>query len=84
MQIGFRWNPIFGTIEKQANEQGFTLGKDAEKINDYQENLFCLHMDRILTDSQYDKILQKLHKHTVDLLEPLGEKELFEETGNGH
>ena len=40
MQIEFRYGALCDALEKQANDQGFTLDKDAEKLEKQREAIF--------------------------------------------
>ena len=71
MQIEFRYGALCDALEKQANDQGFTLDKDAEKLEKQREAILTLTFGSILTDSQINKAYQKLHKQTVKSLKPL-------------
>lgn len=70
-EIGFRYGIICDDLEKQANEQGYTLGDNIELAEKLRKsyNMLCIH--GILTDSQADKCLPKLHKKVVKMLKPL-------------
>ena len=45
MEIGFRYGILCDTIEKQAVEQGFTLGDKAEKYEDYKNSIHSLLLE---------------------------------------
>lgn len=64
-QIGFHHGALCDDYEKQANEQGYTLGKYAETAKKLGFGLVINHVHGILTDSMYDKALQKLQKEIV-------------------
>jgi hypothetical protein len=49
-------------IEKQANRQGYTLGKYAEHIEKLMASYNMLRMNLLLTDAQAESILKKIHK----------------------
>ncbi len=71
MMVGFHHGALCDTYEKQANDQGFTLGNKAEHLQKCGHCLIYLHIHGILTDSQYDKALQKLQKKLVKTMKPL-------------
>lgn len=58
--------------EKQANAQGYTFGTDANVLQSIGNTISFLHIRRIITDSEYDKILRRFTKY---LGEQLKEKE---------
>lgn len=60
--IGFYHGALSDNYEKQANEQGYTLGEEAEKFNKiwYAYNMLRLH--GYLTDSQADSVCKKIQK----------------------
>ena len=73
--VGFHHGALCDPYEKQANEQGFTLGKEAERL---QQDGFCLvyaYINDLLTDSMYDTALQRLQKKLIKALKPLPKKE---------
>lgn len=71
MTIGFYHGALCDTYEKQANDQGFTLGDEAKHLQDCGHHVVYLHIHNILTDSQYDKALQRLQKKLIKALKPL-------------
>jgi hypothetical protein len=66
-KINIRYGALSDSIEKQLNEQGFTLGEQEEIIN---KLLHALTMCRfhLMTDSQYNVCLKKLHKKVMENL----------------
>ena len=73
--VGFGYGAMCESLEKQANEQGYTLGKNAEKYEECKESIITLMLADVLTDSQVDKAIQKLNKFVVKSLKPLKSKE---------
>lgn len=73
-EIGFEYGAFGDSLEKQANKQGYTLGKDAELLDNLMFSLNMVRIHSIITDSQADKAYQKLHKKVLSKLKPL-EKE---------
>lgn len=74
MQVGFGYGIMYDKIEKQANEQGFSLGKDTERFEKCKEAITRLMFEEILTDSQVDKAFQKLNKKVIKALIPLNKE----------
>lgn len=75
VEVGFRHGALCDSYEKQANEQGFTLGDKAELFDKvaYSYNLLRIH--GYLTDSQADSVCEKIQKQLVKNLKPLENKE---------
>lgn len=63
--VGFYHGALADPYEVQARKQGFTLGSDAEYIQKLGYGLVINHIHGILTDSVYDKALQKLQKKII-------------------
>lgn len=70
-EIGFSYGIMCENLETQANQQGYTLGKNVELAEKLRKsyNMLCIH--GILTNSQANRCLPKLHKKIVKMLEPL-------------
>lgn len=60
--VGFHHGALCDSYEKQANDQGFTFGDDAEWVQKVGFGLVCAHIHGCITDSEYDRILQKFQK----------------------
>lgn len=60
--IGFHHGALADTYEEQANEQGYTFGELAEWVQEIGFGLVCAHIHGCITDSEYDKILQRFQK----------------------
>jgi len=73
-QIGFGYGALCDSLEKQANEQGYTLGAKAEHFEKIKEAILKLTFAKVLTDSQIDMAYQKLHKQVVKALKPMEDK----------
>lgn len=73
-QIGFHYGAICDPLEKQANEQGYTLGKDAERLQMIKDAIITLMFGDILPDAQRDKMYEKLHKKVLKALKPMDSK----------
>ena len=70
-QVTFCHGALSDPYEEQANVQGFTLGDKAELMDKLGFDLVINHIHGTLTDSAYDKALQKLQKQIVKNLKPL-------------
>lgn len=69
--VGFHHGVLCDSYEKQANEQGFTFGKNAKFVQKVGFGLVAAHIHGCITDSEYDKILKRFQKKLVMSLEPL-------------
>ncbi len=65
MEVGFRHGAMCDSYEKQANEQGFTLGEKAELFEKIGFSCNLLRIHGYLTDSQTDMICKKIQKNLV-------------------
>lgn len=62
MVVEFYHGALSDTYEEQANKQGLTFGDKAEWIQKVSYGLVCAHIHGCITDSEYDKILQRFQK----------------------
>lgn len=71
--VGFSHGMFFDSYEEQANEQGFTLGDNAESFDEIARafNRLCWH--RLLTEKQKDMVVAKIQKKLIKSLKPLPE-----------
>ena len=69
--IGFYHGALSDDYEKQANDQGYTFGDKAELFQKLGFGLVINHIHGTLTDSVYDKALQRLQKKMVEAVKPL-------------
>lgn len=69
--VEFRHGFLSPSYEEQANEQGYTLGKEAERFQKLGEYVLKLRIFGIITDGETDKALQRLQKKFVKELKPL-------------
>lgn len=61
-EVGFYHGALADSYEKQANQQGYTLGDKAELFEKLGDAYTMLLIHGLLTDSQADRILAKLSK----------------------
>ena len=59
MTVEFYHGALSDTYEEQANKQGLTFGDKAEWVQKVAFGLVCAHIHGCITDSEYDRILQK-------------------------
>jgi hypothetical protein len=77
MIIEFHHGALSDSYEKQANDQGFTFGKDAKWVQEVGFGLVCAHIHGCITDGEYDKILRRFQqKILIKMLKPLAESEV--------
>ena len=70
--IEFHHGALCDDYEKQANEQGYTLGNKAEIYQELGFGLVLNHIHGTLTDSAYNKALRRLQKKIVSSVKPIG------------
>lgn len=68
--VGFEYGILNESLEIQANRQGYTLGKDAEKLEKIK-NAISMCKFHVATDKQTDMMLKKLHKKVINALQPI-------------
>lgn len=71
MEVGFYHGVLNDNYEKQANNQGFTLGDKAELFEHVRRSYNMLRLHGYLTDSQADLVCQKIQKSLVKNLKKL-------------
>lgn len=60
--IEFSHGALSDSYEEQANEQGFTYGGNAELVEKIGSGLLEAYYHGCITDSEYDRILQRFQK----------------------
>ena len=63
--VSFYHGALADPYEDQANEQGFTLGNKAEFVQKVGFGLVAAHIHGVITDKEYDKILQRFQKKLI-------------------
>lgn len=71
MEVGFHHGALCDSYEKQANEQGFTLGDKAELFDKISFSYNMLRIHGYLTDKQADIVCKKIQKQLIKNLKPL-------------
>lgn len=71
MEVRFYHGALCDPYEKQANEQGYTLGEEKELLEKLGFSIVFCWIHGLLTDSQYDAALKKMQKRLVKALKPL-------------
>lgn len=72
--VEFRYGMLCDDLEKQANEQGFTLGDEAEMLERLRFSLNMCAFHGILTDSETNKAFERFHKKVMKALKESEEK----------
>ena len=62
MTIEFHHGALSDSYEEQANAQGFTFGDKAEFVEKVGFGLVTAHIHGCITDSEYNKILQRFQR----------------------
>lgn len=75
MEVGFWHGALSDSYEKQANEQGFTLGDKAQMFDEIKSAYDTLMYYKLLTDSQANSVCNKIQKQLVKSLKKLKETE---------
>lgn len=69
--IEIKYGALSDELEKQANDQGYTLGDKQELLEKLAFGLIINHIHGTLTDSAYQRALEKLHKMVMAAIKPL-------------
>lgn len=78
--VEFHHGALSDPYEQQAEAQGFTLGKEKERLEQLGFSLVYCWIHGVLTDSQYDMALKKLQKQLVKAIKLLPETPKEENT----
>lgn len=71
--ISFGYGALCDTLEKQANDQGYTLGKDAEKFEKLKSARLSLLFANVLTEAEMEKTAKRINAKVIKALHPLTE-----------
>lgn len=74
MKVIFYHGALCDSYEKQANEQGFTLGDEAELFDKIGFSYNLLYIHGYLTDSQADMVCKKIQKQLMKSLKKLEDR----------
>lgn len=72
--VGFYHSAFADSYEKQANEQGYTLGDKAEAFDKIAFAYNLLRIHGYFTEKQEESICKKIQKNLVSNLKPLKKK----------
>lgn len=73
--IGFYHSAFADRYEKQANDQGYTLGDKAEEFDKISFSYNMLRIHGFFNEKQEENICQKIQKRLVANLKPLHAEE---------
>jgi hypothetical protein len=68
MQVGFSYGALSDSLETQANNQGFTLGKQKEVLEQCMDAIMRLRFGIDVPDSIHNKLIERLNKKVVKSL----------------
>jgi hypothetical protein len=75
MKVGFEYGALAEPLEKQARNQGCTLGKDAKKYEQCQKAILTLRFGIDTPDTIHDKLTQRLHSRVIKCVRVIPTKE---------
>jgi len=67
----FEFGAMSDPLEAQANRYGYTLGKDANRLDKIKNARAMLFLHGILTDSENEKIIKRISSKVEKALTPL-------------
>ena len=73
--ITFCFGALSDQLEQQANAQGFTLGDNAELLEELGRCMVMGYVHGIYTYSQHTAMMNKLHKKIIKALKPMETEE---------
>lgn len=68
--ISFGYGASCDTLEKQANDQGYTLGEDAEKLEKLRLARLALIFGNVLTEAEMEKTAKRINAKAIKALHP--------------
>lgn len=78
--VGFSHGALADSYEKQANEQGYTLGQKAEEFDKIAFAYNMLRIHGYFSERQEESICRKIQKRLVASLKPLNRRKPEEGT----
>lgn len=64
--ITIHFGAVAKPFEEQLNDQGFTLGDQAERIEEIYKSILRIYFFQLLTPTDFDKVLKKFNKKIVE------------------
>lgn len=71
MNIKLDFGAMSDSLEEQANRNGYTLGKDANRLEKIKNARAMLFLHGMLTDSENGKIIKRISSKVEKVLKPL-------------
>ena len=71
MEVIICYGALSDSLETQANSQGYTLGKDEEKLQELYKSMIMCWVHGLCTESQKDSMMKKLHKKIMKSLKKI-------------
>ena len=71
----FHYGAASEPLERQANEQGLTLGDKRKLLEDLNRCMLMCWIHGLCTDSQHNAMMGKLQKKVAKALKPLNKEE---------
>lgn len=71
----FRFDALSNSLEYQANEHGFTLGKDAEYLERLNISVLDCYINGLCTEYQRNAMTKKLINKAMKALKPIKTEE---------
>jgi hypothetical protein len=73
-KVIFAYSVFAESLEKQANDQGYTLGKDAEMFEKIKKGIHMCGF-HVANELQVKSMVQKLHNKVIKALKTIAIKE---------
>ena len=70
-EVILHYGALSDPLEQQANAQGFTLGDNAELLQELNNAVITCWIYDLCTDSQHNAIVNKLQKGVMKALKPI-------------
>ena len=74
-EVIFHYVALSDPLEKQANDQGFTLGDNEELLQELNNAVITCWIYDLCTDSQHNAMMDKLQKKVMKALKPIETEE---------
>lgn len=74
-EVEFRFGALSHPLEYQANEHGFTLGKDAEYLERLNISVLDCYINGLCTEYQRNAMTKKLINKAMKALKPIKTEE---------
>lgn len=72
----FYYGSLENNLEEQANKQGLTLGDKARLFEELKNARLLLRSNKIITESQADNALEKIHEKLLKILKVMNNENL--------